>query len=293
MIVEEMLEPYERSVLDEVQQWLNHEPGWMDRMLGGVSSRSRQALDLVLETGPGRRAMKAATDRASAALEDALLGDFGADTAPDVPGDPEGRAAVLRQADERAGELRNRYVGALGVQGALAGASSLTVPLAVVALVADVSSAVVVPLQASAHLLAVYGAVRSHQPALQAAVELVALATETDPGVRKGTTVRLSRRLAGQRLEADSAGQLPRIVLQQTSSRAFREAVEHTVRRVLRRRLAGLVPVLGAAAGGAASGWLAARTCEASRQVGRMAFLVRHTPLEVDDVLGELAGPAA
>ncbi|MDP8960718.1 MAG: EcsC family protein, partial [Actinomycetota bacterium] len=288
----EMLEPYERSVLDEVQQWLNHEPRWMDRMLGGVSSRSRQVLDLVLETGPGRSALKAATDRASAALEDAVLRDLENDVAPVVPDDPEGREAALRQADERAGELRNRYVGALGVQGALAGAASLTVPLSVVALVADVSSAVVVPLRASAHLLAVYGGVRSHQAALQAAVDVVALATETDLGVRKGTTAALSRRLAEQRLDADTAGQLPRIVLQQTSSRALRETLEQTVRRVLRRRLARLVPLLGGAAGGAASGWLAARTCEASRQVGRVAFLVRHTPLELEDVLGEHAGPA-
>lgn len=282
----DILQPYERSVVDEVQQWLYREPRWMDRTLGGVSSRSRRALDLVLETGPGRRALKAATDRVSAALESAVLSDLEGDVARAVPHDPEGREAALRQADEHAAELRKRYVGALGAQGALAGAASLTVPLSVVALVADVTTAVVVPLRAAAHLLAVYGGVRSHQPALRAAVDLVALATETDLSVRKSTTLAVSRRLVQQLPDAHQGGELPRIVLQQTSSRALREAVEQTVRRVLSRRVARLVPILGAAAGGAASGWLAGRTCEASRQVGRLVFLVRHTPLDVEDVLG-------
>lgn len=287
MKVDEILEPYEHSAVDEVRQWLNREPGPMDRMLGGVSSRSRQALELVLETGPGRSVLKAATDRSIAGLERAVLRDLeGRVEVPVVPADAVGRQAVLRGADERARDLRERYVGALSAQGALAGAVSLTVTGSAVALVADVAIAVVVTLRAAVHHLAVYGVVPSQPPALQGAVELVAVATETDPAVRKRHIVALSRRLVEHRPPGDLTGNLPRVVVQQASSRAFKEAVEQTVRRVLRGRLTGLVPILGAAAGGAASGWLAAQVCEAGRQVGRVVFLVRHTPLLLDDVLG-------
>lgn len=287
MNVDEILQSYERSVLDEVRQWLNREPGWMDRMLGGVSSRSRQALDLILQTGPGRRALQAATERVSAALEGAVLIDLEDRVeAPTVPADPQGREAALRRADERAGDLRGWYVGALGAQGALVGAASVTMTRSAVAVAADVTVAVVVTLRAAAHVLAVYGVVLSHPSALQAAVDLVAAATETDAAVRRRTIGAVSRRLVEQRPDLDLTPELPRVVVQQVSSRAFKEAVEQTVRTILRRRLAGFVPVLGAAAGGAASGWLATQVCQATRQVGRVAFLVRHTALQVEDVLG-------
>ncbi len=290
MNVEDILLSYERSVVDEVREWLNREPGSMDRLLGGVSSRSRQALDLVLETGPGRRALQAATERVSAALEDAVLLDLEDRVKmPTVPVDPQGRQAALRRADERARDLRGWYVGALGAQGALVGAASVTMARSAVAVAADVTVAVVVTLRAAAHLLGVYGVVPSHPSALRAAIDLVAAATETDAAVRERTILSVIRRLVEQLPDVHLAPELPRVVVQQVGSRAFKEAIEQTVRTILRRRLAGLVPVLGAAAGGAASGWLATQVCEASRQVGRTYFLVRHTSLQVDDVVVDIA----
>ncbi|MDP8931116.1 MAG: hypothetical protein M3O70_21715, partial [Actinomycetota bacterium] len=85
---------------------------------------------------------------------------------------------------------------------------------------------------------------------------------------------------------SDLSGELPRVIVQQVGNRGVKEAVEHMGRRALRGRLTGLVPILGGAAGGAASGWLAGQVCEASRQLGRVAFLTRHTPLQLTDVMG-------
>ncbi|MDP8931841.1 MAG: hypothetical protein M3O70_25545, partial [Actinomycetota bacterium] len=236
MQLEQHLEPYERSVVEEVQQWVNRDPGWMERVLQGVSSRSRQTLSLVLETAPGRNLVEAGTDRALSALEVAVLRDF--EGHMDVlvePTDATGRAAELRQADERAVELRNRYVGLLGAQGALAGAASLTWARSAMALVADVALAVVVTMRAGAHHLALYGVLPSQPSALEAALELIAVATETEAPMRQSKILTLSQRLVEQSPQGDPLGELPRVVIQQASSRALRETVEQAVRRVLGR----------------------------------------------------------
>lgn len=287
MQLEQLLEPYERSVVEEVQQWVNRDPGWMERALQGVSSRSRQFLGVVLETAPGRNLLQAGTDRAMSALEVAVLRDF--EDNMDIlvePSDAVGRAAELRRADEHAAALRNRYVGMLGAQGALAGAASLTWARSAVALVADVALAVVVTMRAGAHHLAIYGVLPSQPSALEAALELIAVSTETEAALRQSKILALGQRLVERPPQSEPVGELPRVVIQQASSRALKEAVEQAVRRVLGRRLAGVVPVLGAAAGGVASGWLASQVCEAGRQVGRAAFLARRTTLGISDVLG-------
>lgn len=290
---EDILESYERTVVHEVQQWLNRELGWTDQLLGGVSDR-RQALDLVLTTEWGRRTLRKATERAIGALEGvALRGLADQGEASVVPADPQGRESVLRRADERAGQLHKLYVGVLGAQGGLVGAASLTWTRSAAAIVADVAIAVAVTLRAAAHHLAVYGVAPLRPSLLPAAVEVVGVATETDAAVRRHQIVALSRGLLENSPDGEPDRELPRVVIQQTSSRAVKEAVEQTARRVLCGRLPGLVPVLGAAAGGATSVWLAAQVCAAARQVGRVAFLARHTTLQISEVLAIDAEAAA
>ncbi|MDQ3931737.1 MAG: EcsC family protein [Actinomycetota bacterium] len=294
MQLEQLLEPYERSVVEEVQRWVRRDPGWMERALQGVSARSRQVLSVVLDTGPGRNLVQAATDRAMSALEVAVLRDFEAsmDTLVE-PTDAVGRASELRRADEHAAAMRNRYVGMLGAQGALVGAASLTWARSAVALVADVALAVVITMRAGAHHLAIYGVLPSQPLALEAALELIAVATETEAALRQSKILALGQRLVERPTQDQPVGELPRVVIQQAGSRALKETVEQAVRHVLGRRLAGVVPVLGAAAGGAASGWLAAQMCEAGRQVGRAAFLARRTTLGISEVLGIEASAGA
>ncbi len=288
----EVLESYERTVVEEVQRWVNREPNWTDQLLGGVSDRSREVLDLVLTTAWGRRTLRLATDRAFGALEGVVLRGLADEgEASVVASDPQERQAVLRRADERAGELRSLYVGLLAAQGALVGAASVTWTRSVAAIVADVALAVAVTLRASAHHLAVYGVASSQPSVLQAAVELVAVATESDATVRSQQIAALTLGLRENRQDGDLDRELSRVVIQQTSTRAVKEAVEQTVRRVMGGRITGLVPVLGAAAGGASSGWLGAQVCDAARQVGRVTFLALHTPLQVKEVLG--IAPAA
>lgn len=287
MQLEQHLEPYERSVVEEVQHWVDRDPGWVERVLQGVSSRSRQGLSLLLETTPGRDLLQAGTDRVMSALEVAVLRDF--EDHMDVlvePTDAAGRAAELRRADERAVELRNRYIGMLGAQGALAGAASLTWARSAVALVADVALAVVVTMRAGAHHLVLYGVLPSQPSALEASLEIIGVATETEAAVRRSKILALSQRLVEHPPQGEPAEELSRVIIQQASSRALRETVEQAVRRVLGRRLAGFVPLLGAAAGGAASGWLASQVCEAGRHVGQTAFLARRTTLGISGVLG-------
>ncbi|MDP8927268.1 MAG: hypothetical protein M3O70_01490 [Actinomycetota bacterium] len=200
-----------------------------------------------------------------------------------VPSDPKGREAALRLADERARDLRDRYLRAPGAQGALAGAASLTAMASAVTLLATWRSLSASPCGRALHL-DFYRATPSHRPALEAAVEFVAVASETDPTVRKRTIATVGQHLPEHPPFSDLSGELPRVIVQQVGNRGVKEAVEQMVRRALRGRLAGTVPLLGAAAGGVAWGWLAGQVCEASRQL-RVAFLTRHTPLQLTDVM--------
>ncbi len=77
-------------------------------MLGGESSLTRQALEWVLETRPGRKTLKTAIDGAIAVLDGRVLNNLEDSVEVPVPSDPKGREAALRLAHERARDLRDR-----------------------------------------------------------------------------------------------------------------------------------------------------------------------------------------
>ena len=277
------LTTYERHVVADVRAWVGREPAWRDRVLVGASNRARRVVDLVLESERAERFVEQLTTTVLENLREVAVRDLGARVAP-APSDASGRERLLRAADERSRDLAHHYAGLLGVQGAAAGAMSLTALLSVVVLPADVAIAVGGALRAGAHQLALYGVSPADPGALEASVEIGAIAGEIDPTLRRvGVQATTRRLLAGDATDADRS--FSRVVVQQTGTRAIKETAEQTVRRILRRRLAGIVPVLGALASGASSASLAMRVGEAGRHVGRLTYLARHADLDPRDAL--------
>lgn len=266
------LTTHQRHVLEEVRDWYVREPTIADRWLGGASGRARRIVDTALATDLGRRAVAAATDL----VVERLSGDAreGVLDLPALPaGDPD---VALRAADERARELRRRYVGLLASQGAVLGAGSTTIALAAVATSADIGLSVYGSLHAALRTLAAYGVRPTDRSSLHAAIEIAAIAAETDVHQRRRSILNVAARLSDREVRRP-VPELGRLVAQQIGSRTLRETVEQTVRRAAHRRLLSLVPVLGAAASGAASGWLASQVCESGQQIGRLTFIVRRT----------------
>lgn len=266
------LTTFQRHVMEEVRDWYVREPTMADRWLGGASGRARRIVDMALATDTGQRAVARATDL----VVERLAGDArqGALDLPALPaGDPD---VALRAADEHARELRRRYVGWLSGQGAVLGAGSTSIALAAVATTADIGLSVYGSLHAALRTLAVYGVRPTDRASLHAAIEVAAIAAETDVHQRRRSVLNVAARLSDHDVRLP-VSELGRLVAQQVGTRVLRETVEQSVRRAAHRRLLTLVPVFGAAASASASGWLASQVCESGRQIGRLVFIVRRT----------------
>lgn len=272
------LQVYEREVVADIRSWVGREPGWRDRALVGASNRAQRVVDLVLESRRAERFIEQLTTTVLDNLRDVAVRDLSGRVAL-APANDRERVDLLRAADERSRTMAQQYAGALGLQGAAAGAASISALLTAFAFTADVGMAVGGALRAGAHQLALYGISPSDPGTLEASVEIGAIAGEIDPAQRRTATLAVVRRiLDGDGSDPDRA--FPRVLVQQTGTRAIKETAEQTVRRILRRRMAGLVPILGAVASGVSSASLAMRVGEAGRHVGRLTYLSRHAGLD-------------
>ena len=276
---------YERDRIDEVRGWYERRPGAVDRLLAGASDRARWLLDRAMESDRVREATERGATRVLETLEGQLLRDVHEPSLGGGPTEPARRERALRRADERAAQLRSRYVGGLSGQAAVAGAASLSLPMAVLAVTGDIAGALLGSLRAAAHTLVVYGVDRDDPALVPASVGLVAAASETEPSQRRATIHGAVLQLTDGVHGVPVTDEIPRVVAQQTSSRAAREAVEQIARRMLRRRAIRVVPILGAVASASASAWLAGRVCEAATHAGAVRFLDQHAGVAVREVL--------
>ncbi|MBW3562879.1 MAG: EcsC family protein [Actinobacteria bacterium] len=276
---------YERDRIVEIRDWYGRRPGAVDRLLAGASHRARWLLDRAMESDRVREATERGATRVLETLEGQLLRDVDEPSLRFDPAEPAERERALQRADERAAQLRSRYVGALSGQAAIAGAASLSLPMAVVAVAGDIAGALLGSLRTAAHTLVVYGVDRDDPALVPASVGLVAAASETETAERRATIRGAVLRLTGGVGAVPVTDEIPRVVAQQTSSRAAKEAVEQIARRMLRRRAIRVVPILGAVASASASAWLAARVAEAATHAGTVRFLDQHASVPAGEVL--------
>lgn len=276
---------YERDRIADIRDWYGRRPGTVDRLLAGASDRARWLLDRALESDRVREATERGATRVLETLEGQLLRDVDEPSLGAGHVEPALRERALRRADERAAQLRSRYVGGLSGQAAVAGAASLSLPMAVVALAGDIAGALLGSLRTAAHTLVVYGVDRDDPAIVPASVGLVAVASETEVSERRAAIRAAVLQLTGGVGAVPVTDEIPRVVAQQTSSRAAKEAVEQIARRMLRRRAIRVVPILGAVASATASAWLASRVSEAATHAGAARFLDQHAGVPVRELL--------
>ncbi len=270
------LTDFERTQIDVGRRWVQEESSRSDRFLDRIGDGAEAALKRVQ-----------ASDRVAAAIEDAAkqvlrglddqLRDLNEVVAVATPITPQQRSEVLARANERAQEVRRYHTRRLAAQSAAAGAASVNLMAAVLAVAAEVSMVVRGGLRAAAHILNVFGTPANHPFLLPASVEIATVAGITDSVRRRTALIEVVRSLTGDDHVGAARSNLPRMVAQQTSMLAITETLEQLVRRAVQRRTLRVIPFLGGAASALTSWNAAGRTCDAAAHAGRLTYLTHHT----------------
>lgn len=270
------LTDFERAQVDAARTWVDEESSRSDRFLARIGDGAEAMLQRVLASDFVAAAIEDAASQVLRGLKD-QLSDLHEVVAVATPMTPHQRSEVLGRANERAEEVRRHHTRRLAAQSAAAGAASVNLVAAVVAVATEVSMLVRGGLHAGAHILNVFGTPPSHPALVPAALELAAGAGVTDSGRRQASLARVVRSLTGDVDPAAAQTGLPRLVVQQTGMRAITETLEQLVRRAVQRRTLRVIPLLGGAASAVTSWNAAGRICDVAAHAGRLAYLTRHT----------------
>lgn len=269
----------EREVIEEARAWIEQEVGLPGRVVAGIGWASRRLVERVLATQRGQSAMRSTsrwlTGQLDAAVED-IAGRPAMQGTADRQADP---GTALRRGDEAAQQVLDRYRRVLTVQGAITGAASTSLAMAVGAVAADLAASLLGLLRAAAETLAAYG--EPTEDLRELAIATVHLSGVQGPSERRRGLLRT----VGQEPSAVPVDDRFRGVLaEQTGTRLVNESIEALVRRRAQQRTVSAVPLLGAATGGAISAWMIKRTCSTAQHVGRLRLLRRAGSLEPADL---------
>ncbi len=270
------LTDFERTQIDAVRRWIHEESSRSDRLLARIGDGAEAALERVQASDRVAAAIQDAARRVMRGLDDQLR-DLQEVVAVATPTTPLQRSEVLAHANERAHEVRRYHTRRLAAQSAAAGAASVNLVTAVLAVAAEVSMVVRGGLHAAAHILNVFGTPASHPSLLHASVEVATVAGITDSVRRRTTLAKVVRSLTGHDHREAAQTDLPRMVAQQTSMLTITETLEQLVRRAVQRRTLRVIPLLGGAASALTSWDAAGRICEAAAHAGRLTYLTHHT----------------
>lgn len=251
--VDSELTDFERAQVDAAQRWVREEPSLPERALARIGDRTQAALQRLLASQRVAAAIEDATTRVLRELDDQLRHDLDDDAAMAEPTTRQQRSEVLGRANERAEQVRRNHTRRLAAHSAVAGAASVNLAAAVLAVAADVAIVVRGGLRAAAHTLNVFGTPVGHPALVPAAVEIAVIAGDTDPQRRRTTLLEVVGKLTGDDHAGVARAGLPRVIAQQTGTRALIETLEQVVRRSVQRRSLRMIPFLGGAASVATS----------------------------------------
>ncbi|HEX2029374.1 MAG TPA: EcsC family protein [Nitriliruptorales bacterium] len=264
----------EREVIEQARAWAEHETGLAGKAIDRVSSFSRRLVERVLDTERGQAAVRSTSQWLTQRLDTAVK---------DITSQPVVEGAAAQQADlkravgrgdDAAQQVLVRYRRTLTVQGAITGATSTNLLMAVGAVAADLAVSLSGLLRAAAETLAAYGEPGDN-------LRELAIATVHLSGVQ-GASDRSRGLLRTVRQEPPASvdDRVFGVLAEQTGLRLVNESIEALVRRRAQHRAVSAVPLLGAATGGVTSAWMVDRTCRTAQQVGRLRLLRRAGSLQ-------------
>lgn len=260
---------YERRQLDELRRWEQETPGWGTRLLAGPSSTAAKAVKSVVPVSALRAALNGLNGIASRySGQRSLLARAGVDSLSELRGVP------LETCDALAIHVERRAMAAAGAGGAVLGIAGA------VGMVADVPALLAFALRTIHRTAMCYGEEGLDGDNKAMAIGIFALASANTLEEKHAALDALRTR--GDLLDAAWRDGVERVAEREMAKDAAIFSLQTLSSRiglhVGRRKVAGVVPVLGAAVGGSMNAWYIHDIASVARYVFRERWLREKYP---------------
>lgn len=262
--------PYERKVLRQLRRWQAQAPGWGTRALAGPGGRVAKVVEVLVPTAALRAALKHA-DRLGERLADqrSIVKRAGARGLGELREGPLERCDELARSVGRRASLMGGGTGALfGVAGGLG-------------LLADVPALLTLALRTIHRVGYCYGETPEALEDRRLSIGIFALVSANSMDEKQAALAAL-RGDAGALVDAAWRDGVERVAERELAKEAAVFSLQNLARRIGvnlgRRKIAGSVPVLGAAVGAAINAWYLGDVAQTARCVFQERWLMRKHP---------------
>ena len=285
---------YERRALERIHEWKNPELGWFGQTMQqiGWPGAMQDLGRLIGDAGDavGATALFDVFNKAVAGIVSALSDAASSTIKPEAVHaayrkaghDVQQRTDVfcldLERVDETVGRLDAKYKGLAFTQGAAAGVVGIP------GLIADIPALVTLNLLAISEYATFHGFDVSSQSERLFVLQVLGLASSPDAAAKQAIMAELAtiaraaaRKKAWKKLEEHVL-----VAIVQRIAKALGV-------RLTKAKLAGAVPIMGAAVGGGFNAYYTARVCDAAYHLYRERFLAEKYGSEIVDVTANLA----
>lgn len=263
------LTPYEQKVLRDLRAWQAETPGWGTRLLAKPGGTVAKAVEVLVPTGALRAAL-AGADRLGRRLSDerSILQRAGVTSLAELRQQPlEACDALSRSVTRRALALG----GATGALFGIAGAAGL---------VADVPTLLTLAMRTIHRIGYCYGEQLDPDHERQLAIGIFALVSANSADEKR--TALGALRGGGALLDAAWRDGVERVAERELAKDATVLSLQTLARsmgiNLGKRKVAGTVPVLGAAVGGAVNAWYLSDVARTARHVFQERWLREKHP---------------
>jgi hypothetical protein len=263
------MSPYERQVLKEIRAWQAEPPSWGTRLLAKPGAKVAEAMQALVPTRALRAALTGA-DRLGRKLSDerSILKRAGVASLAALRQEPlEACDRLARTVSRRATALG----GAAGAVFGIAGAAGL---------IADVPALLTLAMRTIHRIGLCYGEEPDDGVERRLAVAVFALVSANSAGEKQAALNALQRNEA--LLDVAWREGVERVTERQLAKEATTYSLQNLARAIGlnlgKRKAAGVVPVVGAAVGGAVNAWYLADVAQAARCVFQERWLRERYP---------------
>jgi hypothetical protein len=264
--------PYEHKTLKQLRAWQAEPPGWGTRLLAKPGSKVAEVVQVLVPPGALRAALSGA-DRLGRKLSDerSILQRAGVASLADMREQPlDACDRLARTVSRRASALG----GATGAVFGIAGAAGL---------VADVPALLTLALRTIHRIGFCYGEPAAPDDERRLAIAIFALVSANSADEKAAALAAL--RADGALLDAAWRDGVERVTERELAKEATVYSLQNLARAIGvnlgQRKIAGSVPVLGAAVGGAVNAWYLADVGQIARYVFQERWLQARYPGQV------------
>lgn len=262
--------PYEQKALKRLRAWQAEPPGWGTRLMAKPGGKIAQAVQVVVPTAALRRAL-AAVDRLGRKLSDerSILKRAGVAKITDLRDEP---LELCDRLSVSVGRRAQTLGGAAGAVFGIAGAAGL---------VADVPTLLTLAMRTIHRIGLCYGEHPGVDEERRLGLAIFALVSANSADEKHAALTALQRHAHADLEDAAWRDGVERVAERELAKEATVYSLQNLARSIGvnlgTRKVAGSVPVLGAAVGGAVNAWYIADVAQTARYVFQERWLhARH-----------------